>query len=58
MKVNKVTLDGKPVEYRHENNALFIKLPAPSKGNQREKFTVFYQGMRNGGQRHTSKRLR
>lgn len=38
MKVSRVISDGKAVEYRHENNAIFIKLPVPSRTNRREKF--------------------
>jgi aminopeptidase N len=45
MSVSRVTADGKAIEYRHENNALFIKLPAVSKANQRGKFTIFYKGI-------------
>ncbi len=45
MNVSRVISDGKTVEYRHENNALFIKLPASSKTNRREKFTIFYKGI-------------
>ncbi len=45
MSVNKVISDGKSVEYRHENNALFIKLPTPSKSNQRSNYTIFYKGI-------------
>ena len=37
MLVSSAASDGKAVEFRHENNALFIKLPAPSKANRREK---------------------
>lgn len=45
MKVSDITSNNKSVIYRHENNALFIKLPAPSKANRLEKFTIFYKGM-------------
>lgn len=45
MKVSGVMSDGKKVEYRHENNAVFIKLPASSKTNRREKYTIFYKGI-------------
>ncbi|MGI8545325.1 MAG: M1 family metallopeptidase [Aridibacter sp.] len=45
MKVSRVTSDGKAVVYRHENNAVFIKLSAPSKANRREKYTIFYKGI-------------
>ncbi len=45
MNVSGVIFDGKPIAYRHENNAVFIKLPSVSKANQREKFTIFYKGI-------------
>ncbi len=45
MSVSRVTSDGKPVGYRHENNVLLIKLPIPSRSNQRENFTIFYKGI-------------
>ena len=45
MNVSRVTSEGKEVKYRHENNALFIKLPAASKANQRGKYTIFYKGI-------------
>jgi aminopeptidase N len=45
MNVSRVTSGGETVQYRHENNALFIKLPTPSKANQRRKFIVFYKGI-------------
>ena len=45
MKVSGVLSDGKRAEYRHENNAVFIKLPATSKANRREKYTIFYKGI-------------
>lgn len=45
MNISSVTSNGKRVEYRHEKNAVFIKLFAPSKTNQREKFTIFYKGI-------------
>ena len=45
MTVSGVTNDGKTVKYRHENDAVFIKLSAVSKANQREKFTILYKGI-------------
>ncbi len=45
MSVSRVTIDGKPIDYRHENNALSIKLTTLSKANQREKFTIYYKGI-------------
>lgn len=45
MNVSRVTGDGKAVEYRHENNALIVRLLTASKANQREKFTIFYKGI-------------
>ncbi|MGB7208143.1 MAG: M1 family metallopeptidase [Pyrinomonadaceae bacterium] len=45
MSVGLVTSDGKAVQFRHENDAVFIKLPAVSKTNQRGKFTIFYKGI-------------
>jgi len=45
MNVSRVTSDGKTVEYRHENNAVFIKLRTPSKANQRGRYTIFYKGI-------------
>jgi len=45
MLVSSAASDGKAVEFRHENNALFIKLPAPSKANRHEKYTIFYKGI-------------
>ncbi len=45
MNISSIVSNGKRIEYRHENNAVFIKLFAPSKTNQREKFTIFYKGI-------------
>ncbi len=45
MSVSKVVSDGRPVEYRHADNVLIIKLTAPSKSNQRSKFTISYRGI-------------
>jgi aminopeptidase N len=45
MSVSNVTSNGENLKYSHENNALIIKLPKPSKADQRSKFTVFYKGI-------------
>ncbi len=45
MTVSSVKSDNKALEYRHENNAVFVKLPVASKKNQREKYTIFYRGI-------------
>lgn len=45
MIVSRVVSEGKAIEYRHENNAVFIKLLSPSKANQREKYTIYYKGI-------------
>ena len=45
MTVSRVMHDGKPAEYRHENDAVTIKLQVPSKAGQREKYTIFYKGI-------------
>ena len=45
MSVNRVTSEGKAVQYRHKNNAVFIILPSVSKANQRGKYTIFYKGI-------------
>ncbi|MEK7854576.1 MAG: M1 family metallopeptidase, partial [Acidobacteriota bacterium] len=45
MSVSRVTVDGRPIDYRHENNAVSIKLTTASKVNQREKFTIYYKGV-------------
>ena len=45
MTIGRVISGGKPIEYRHENNAVFIKLPSVSKANQRDKFTILYKGI-------------
>lgn len=45
MNISRVISDGRAVEYRHQNDAVFIKLRAPAKANQREKFTIFYKGI-------------
>ena len=45
MTVSGVMRDGKPVEYRHENDAVTIKLPAAAKANERAKYTITYKGI-------------
>ena len=45
MTVSRVMRDGKPVEYRHENDAVSIKLPAAVKADQRVQFTITYKGI-------------
>lgn len=45
MTIGRVISGGKPIEYRHEINAVFIKLPSVSKANQRDKFTILYKGI-------------
>ncbi len=45
MTVSKITSDGKPLEFRHNGDALFIKLPTPSKANDRSKYTIVYSGI-------------
>ncbi len=45
MTVSSVMRDGKPVEYRHEHDAVNIKLPAAVKADQRVKFTITYKGI-------------
>ena len=45
MSVSRVISGGKSVEYRHDPDALFIKLPTVSKASQREKYTIFYKGI-------------
>lgn len=45
MTVSRVISDGKAVVYRHEKNAVLIKLPSASKAGQRSKYTIFYNGV-------------
>ena len=45
MHVSSVVLNGEPVVYKHENDALFITLPSSSTKNQRSQFTITYQGI-------------
>ncbi len=49
MSVSGVTSDGRSLEYRHENNAIFIRFPSPSKANQRAEYTIKYKGEPAGG---------
>ena len=45
MHVSGIISSGNSLTYRHENNALYIKLPAPSIMNQRSKYTITYSGI-------------
>ncbi len=45
MVVSKVVSEGETLEYTHENDALIIKLHAPSTLNQRSSYTVTYKGV-------------
>ena len=45
MTVSAVNSNGEAVAFRHENDAVFIVLPAPSKKNQRNQFTISYSGI-------------
>lgn len=45
MFVGKVVSEGKTLVYSHEDDALTIKLPAPSTLNQRSSYTVTYSGV-------------
>lgn len=45
MTVSAVMSNGKSISFRHENDAIFIVLPAPSKKNQRNQFTISYSGI-------------
>lgn len=45
MTISHVSSDGKAVQYRHENNVIYIKLPAVSRANQRGQYTIFYSGI-------------
>ena len=44
MTVSGVISDGSALKYQHENNSIYIKLPLPSKANQRAKYTIAYKG--------------
>ncbi len=46
MSVSRIMRNGKAVEYRHDNNALIIKLSTAATANQRDKFTIFYKGIK------------
>ncbi len=45
MRVSSVTLDGKTLVFKHENDVLIVALPAPSTRNQRSMFTIVYKGI-------------
>ncbi len=49
MTVSAVTSGGKALEFRHENNSVYIKLPIASKADQRTKYTISYKGIPAGG---------
>jgi aminopeptidase N len=45
MTVSAVTSAGRALDFRHEDDALWISLPAPSSANQRSQITIAYRGM-------------
>ena len=45
MTISSVTSNGKPLEYTHKNDEVFIHLKEPSKKNQREQIVVNYKGI-------------
>ncbi len=45
MTISSVTSNGKPLEYTHKNDEVFINLKEPSKKNQREQIVVNYKGI-------------
>ncbi|MCH7753861.1 M1 family metallopeptidase [candidate division KSB1 bacterium] len=45
MGVSRVTSEGNSLSFRHENDALYITLAAPSTVNQRSKYRVVYKGI-------------
>ena len=45
MVVSRVSSNGKPLEYTHENDELFIHLVEPSRLNQRTKIKIHYKGI-------------
>jgi len=45
MAVASVYSNGNPLRFRHENNNLYIDLPAPSQKNQRSEYTIAYSGI-------------
>ena len=45
MRVSRVTSEGNSLSFRHENDALYITLAAPSTVNQRSKYRVVYKGI-------------
>jgi aminopeptidase N len=45
MTVSNVQLNGQSIKFRHDSNALYIELPAPSILNQRSQFIIYYHGI-------------
>ena len=45
MTVSEVTSGDGPVTFTHQNDELFITLPAPTRANQRSQYTVRYRGI-------------
>lgn len=45
MKISSIFSNGKALEYTHEGSELKIKLPSPSKANQREQYLIQYSGI-------------
>ena len=45
MRVSRVTSNGSSLTFRHENDALYITLAAPSTAGQRSKYIVVYKGI-------------
>ncbi len=45
MRVSRVTSEGNSLSFRHENDALYITLTAPSTVGQRSKYIVVYKGI-------------
>ena len=45
MGVSRVTSEGNSLSFRHENDALYITLAAPSTAGQRSKYRVVYKGI-------------
>lgn len=44
MTVTLVQSDGKKLAFKHENNSLYITLPAPTRKNRRSLYTITYHG--------------
>lgn len=51
MKVSGVSSAGRTLDYRHEDDELWISLPAPSTANQRSQITIAYHGVPETGLR-------